>query len=106
MSHVPSGTPNAKMDTLTEKQDNTIRNGTPRAENMRRTGVRNVEIRRVVEKTREAVGEALTLAGIAERLNAVGYRTARDRTFRPSTVAGIVVGTSQVPPADDEPVPS
>ena len=63
-----------------------------RAEHVRRARARNAELRGVVEEIREAAGEPLTLAEIAERLNAAGYRSARGKAFRPSTVGRIVAG--------------
>ena len=62
-----------------------------RAEHVRRAAVRNAELRSVIEEIRaEAGAERLTLAGIAERLNAAGYRTVRGKGFHPGTVARII----------------
>lgn len=61
-----------------------------RAEHVRRARVRNAELLGVVEEIREEAGEVLTLEAIAELLNVAGYRTARGKAFRASTVARIV----------------
>ena len=63
-----------------------------RAERTRRARRRNEELLGVIAELREEAGEALTLAGIAERLNAAGYRTACGKAFGRGTVHRLLGG--------------
>ena len=63
-----------------------------RAERTRRARRRNEELRGVIAELREEAGEPLTLAAIAERLNAAGYRTARGKAFGRGAVHRLLGG--------------
>lgn len=67
-------------------RDRNTDTGPARAERTRRARRRNEELRVVIAELREEAREALTLAAIAERLNAAGYRTARGQMFGRATV--------------------
>jgi len=80
---VTLGGPNLERDRNTDTRP-------ARAERTRRARRRNEELRAVIAELREEAGEALTLAGIAERLNAAGYRTARGKTFGRGTIHRLI----------------
>ena len=82
---VTLGGPNLKRDRSTDTT-------AARAERTRRARRRNEELRGVIAELREEAGETLTLVGIAERLNAAGYRTARGKAFGRATVHRLLSG--------------
>ena len=84
---VKLGGPNLERDRNTDTT-------AARVERTRRARQRNEELRGVITELREEAGEALTLAAIAERLNAAGYRTARGKAFGRGTVHRLLGGVS------------
>ena len=62
------------------------------AARVRSAAARSDELRSVIAEFRGESDHILTLAAIAERLNAAGYRTARGKAFQPTTVHRLLSG--------------